>query len=129
MKKNLNGRIALIIAVLVIFIYGIFVGPDGHTDKALMASITKRIHLGLDLQGGAHLILQVVVSEAVSAETDSAVGRIQQSLKAANTGYSQVIKPDPTKPTVVRIEGVPPAKVNDARSLLDSKFSNEYDLT
>ena len=26
-----------------------------------MAALTKRIHLGLDLQGGAHLILQVEV--------------------------------------------------------------------
>jgi preprotein translocase subunit SecD len=129
MKKNLNGRIALIIAVLVIFIYGIFGVPDGLTGKALLASITKRIHLGLDLQGGAHLILQVVVSEAVSAETDSAMGRVQQSLKTANITYSQVIKPDPTKPTVLHIEGIPPAKVSDARSLLDSKYSNEYDLT
>ena len=129
MKKNLNGRIALIVAVLVIFIYGIFGLPDGLTGKALLASITKRIHLGLDLQGGAHLILQVVVSEAVSAETDSALGRIQQSLKTANIPYSQVIKPDPTKPTVIRIEGITPAKVNDVRSLLDSKYSNEYDIT
>jgi preprotein translocase subunit SecD len=129
MKKNLNGRIALIVAVLVIFIYGIFGVPSGVTGNALLASITKRIHLGLDLQGGAHLILQVVVSEAVSAETDSAVGRIQQSLKTANLGYSQVYKPDPTKPTVIRIEGIAAGKSSDVRSLLDSKYSNEYDFT
>jgi preprotein translocase subunit SecD len=129
MKKNLNSRIALIVAVLVIFIYGIFGVPSGVTGNALLASITKRIHLGLDLQGGAHLILQVVVSEAVSAETDSAVGRIQQSLKTANLGYSQVYKPDPTKPTVIRIEGIAAGKSSDVRSLLDSKYSNEYDFT
>ncbi|MGO9936072.1 MAG: protein translocase subunit SecD [Terracidiphilus sp.] len=129
MKKNLNGRIALIVAVLVIFIYGIFGVPSGLTGKALLASMTQRIHLGLDLQGGAHLILQVVVSEAVSAETDSAVGRIQQNLKTANISYSQVIKPDPAKPTVIRIEGIAAGKSNDVRSLLDSKYSNEYDVT
>jgi len=129
MKKNLNGRIALIVAVLVIFIYGIFGVPSGVTGNALLASITKRIHLGLDLQGGAHLILQVVVSEAVSAETDSAVGRIQQSLKTASIGFSQVYKPDPTKPTVIRIEGIAAGKSSDVRSLLDSKYSNEYDFT
>jgi preprotein translocase subunit SecD len=129
MKKNLNGRIALIVAVLVIFIYGIFGVPSGVTGNALLASITKRIHLGLDLQGGAHLILQVVVSEAVSAETDSAVGRIQQSLKTASLSYSQVYKPDPSKPTVIRIEGIAAGKSSDVRSLLDSKYSNEYDFT
>jgi preprotein translocase subunit SecD len=129
MKKNLNGRIALIVAVLVIFIYGIFGVPSGVTGSALLASITKRLPLGLDLQGGAHLILQVVVSEAVSAETDSAVGRVQQTLKTANIGFSQVYKPDPAKPTVIRIEGIAAGKSSDVRSLLDSKYSNEYDFT
>jgi preprotein translocase subunit SecD len=129
MKKNLNGRIALIVAVLVVFIYGIFGLPSGLSGKSLMESMTKRIHLGLDLRGGAHLILQVVVSEAVSAETDSMMGRVQQTLKAANIPFSQVIKPDPTKPETIRVEGVAAAKSSDARSLLDSKYSNEYDLT
>ncbi len=129
MKKNLKGKIALIVAVLVVFVYGIFGVPSGFSGKALMESMTKRVHLGLDLRGGAHLILQVVVSEAVSAETDNLTGRIQQALKAANIPYSQIIKPDPKQPTIVRVEGVADAKSSDARSLLDAKFSNEYDLS
>ena len=129
MKKNLKGRIALIIAVLVIFIYGIFGMPSGFSGKALMESMTKRIHLGLDLRGGAHLILKVVVSEAVSAETDSTSGLVSQALKAANIPFSQVIKPDPAKPELIRVEGVAASKSSDARSLLDSKFSSEYDLS
>jgi len=134
MKKNLNSRIALIIAVLVIFIYGIFGIPSGLSGSALLDSITKRIHLGLDLRGGAHLILQVVVKEAVSDETDSAVGRIQQDLKTASLTYSQVYKPNPLKPDgsgqpeLIRVEGTASAKSNDIRSLLDAKYSNEYDV-
>ncbi|MDR3740910.1 MAG: protein translocase subunit SecD [Terracidiphilus sp.] len=129
MKKNLQGRIALIVAVLVVFIYGIFGVPAGVTGPKLLESMTKRIHLGLDLRGGAHLILQVVVSEAVSAETDSAMARIQQNLKAANLSFSQVIKPDPIKPQVIHIDGTDPAKSSDVRSLLDAKYSNEYDIS
>ncbi len=129
MKKNLNGRIALIVAVLVVFIYGIFGIPSGFSGQALLASITKRIHLGLDLRGGAHLILQVVVSEAVSAETDSTVGRIQQNLKSGNMTFSQVFKPDPKKPEIIHIEGTSAAQSSDIRSLLDAKYSNEYDIT
>jgi preprotein translocase subunit SecD len=129
MKKNLKGRIALIIAVLVIFIYGIFGTPSGLSGSALLGSITKRIHLGLDLQGGAHLILQVQVIEAVSAETDDAAGRIQQDLKAAKLTYSQVIKPDPKKPETIAVQGIAPGKATDVRSILDSKYSNEYDVS
>jgi preprotein translocase subunit SecD len=128
MKKNLKSRVALIIAVLLIFTYGIFGIPSGFTGKDLAASLTKRIHLGLDLQGGVHLILQVVVSEAVSDETDSMVSRLQQDLKGAHLTYSQVYKPDPSKPEAVRIDGITPASSSAVRSVLDEKYSNEYDI-
>ena len=129
MKKNLNSKIALIIAVLVVFVYGIIGVPSGFSGKALTEAMTKRIHLGLDLRGGAHLILQVVVSEAVNAETDNSVGRIQQDLKAAGLSFTQVYKPDPAKPQLIRIEGTTPTQSGAVRSALDSKYSNEYDLT
>jgi preprotein translocase subunit SecD len=129
MKKNLKNRFALIVAVLLICVYGIFGIPSGVSGKALEDALSKRIHLGLDLKGGAHLILQVVVKEAVSAETDNTVARVQQDLKAANVSFAQVFKPDPTKPTVVRVEGIATGKANDALSALDAKYSTEYDLS
>src|SRR3984885_3607610 len=130
MNKNLNKKIALIIAFLAVCIYGIIGVPSGFSGKALTDSLTKNIHLGLDLRGGAHLILQVVVSEAVVAETDDAVARIQQDLKAANLTYTQVYKPDPGKqPEVVKMEGPSPAASGTVRSTLDDKFSTDYDLS
>jgi preprotein translocase subunit SecD len=140
MKKNLKNKIFLIVAVLAVCIYGIFGVPSGVTGKDLGEAITKRIHLGLDLRGGAHLILQVKVLEAVNAETDNTVARIQQDLKTANLTYSQVIKPfppkvddtgklvDPGKPEVVRVEGTPQARSGDTRTLLEAKYANEYDV-
>jgi preprotein translocase subunit SecD len=128
MKKNLNGKIALIVAVLVVCVYGIFGVPSGLSGKALTEALTKRIHLGLDLRGGAHLILQVVVQEAINAETDNTVGRIQQDLKAANLSFTQVYKPDPNKPEIIRIEGTSPSAASTVRSTLDTKFSTQYDL-
>jgi preprotein translocase subunit SecD len=134
MKKNLNKQILAIIAVLVVFVYGIFGVPSGFSGKALMEGMTNRIHLGLDLRGGVHLILQVVVAEAVSDETDSAVGRIQQDLKAAHLTFSQVYKPDPLKqdgsgkPELIRIEGTSADQAGTIRTLLDSKYSTEYDV-
>jgi preprotein translocase subunit SecD len=129
MKKNLNGKILGIIAILLVFVYGIIGVPSGVTGKALTEALTKRIHLGLDLRGGAHLILQVVVSEAVNAETDNTVGRIQQDLKSANLSFTQAYKPDPAKPQVIRLEGTAPASSSAVRSTLDNKYSTEYDLS
>jgi preprotein translocase subunit SecD len=130
MKKNLKNKIALIIAVLLICLYGIFGIPSGVSGKALLSAISSRIHLGLDLQGGAHLILQVQVSEAVNTETDNSVQEIQQDLKKANLTVSQVYKPDPNKPDVIRVEGGTPAQNDAIGSLLDgTKYANEYDVS
>jgi preprotein translocase subunit SecD len=129
MKKNLRGRILAIIAVLLIAIYGMIGIPSGLSGKAMLEAITRNIHLGLDLKGGAHLILQVVVSDAINAETDNMVGTIQQDLKKAHLTFGQVYKPDPKKPQVIRIEGTPQASASAVRSLLDSKYSNEYDVS
>ncbi len=129
MKKNLKSKVALIVAVLGACVLSIFWGASGVTPQALTKAMGQRIHLGLDLRGGAHLILQVVVSEAISAETDNVVGTIQQDLKKANLTFTQVYKPDPAKPTVIRIEGVAPSSASTVRATLDSKYSNEYNLT
>jgi preprotein translocase subunit SecD len=40
-----------------------------------------------------------------------------------------VYKPDPNKPESVRVEGVTPANASAARSLLDTKYSGEYDVS
>src|SRR5208337_615248 len=130
MKKNLKNKIALIVAVLLICLYGIFGIPSGISGKALLSAISNRIHMGLDLQGGAHLILQVQVSEAVNAETDNSAQQIQQDLKKANLTFSQVVKPDPNKPDSIRIEGTSPAQTDAVSSLLGTaKYANEYDLS
>jgi preprotein translocase subunit SecD len=76
MKTNLLWKIVLILAVLVVFVWGIFLGTDPQKSieaiktKGLMAGVQQNIHLGLDLRGGTHLILQVQVNDAVNAETD-----------------------------------------------------------
>jgi len=136
MQKNLKQKIVLIVAVLLVFIYGIIGIPSGVSGKAFKDAITSRIHLGLDLQGGAHLILQVMVKEALNAETDNTVQRIQQDLKAANLAYGRVFKPSPlsssddpnAKPEVIQIAGVSPAQASQVRTILDDKYSNQYDI-
>ena len=76
MRKTL-----LIVAVLLVFVFGIFGIPKGIGPSAWKTALTDRIHLGLDLKGGIHLVLQVMVKEAVSAETDNAVARVQADLQ------------------------------------------------
>jgi preprotein translocase subunit SecD len=115
----------LIVAVLLVFVFGIFGIPKGIGLSAWKTALTDRIHLGLDLKGGIHLVLQVMVNEAVGAETDNAVARVQTDLQQA--GFSaHVFKPDPKKPEVIEVQGTPPDRTGDVRSLLDSRYGAQY---
>jgi preprotein translocase subunit SecD len=133
MKKNLKQKIVIIIGVLVVFLYGAFFGfdpPKIGGGQPLLSELTQHIHRGLDLQGGVHLILQVQVKEAVNTETDNSVARIEQDLKTAKLTVSQVSKPDPAAhPEKIQIEGINPTQSTAVQSLLDSKYSNEYDIS
>jgi len=132
MKKNLKQKLLIIIGVLVVFLYGAFFGFDAPKfggGQPLLSQLTQHIHRGLDLQGGVHLILQVQVKEAVGTETDNTLARIEQDLKTAKLTVSQVLKPDPVNnPQSIRIEGINPAQFSAVHSLIDGKYSNEYDI-
>ena len=126
MSKNLKGKTAFIIAILVIFCYGIFGIPHG----GLKQSITDRIHLGLDLKGGIHLVLKVHVAEALGSTTDRDVQRLQADLEKAGIVGASVTKPDPTgHAEVIQVSGIPSAKGTDARSVLNGTDYNTYDLS
>ena len=129
MKKNLNGKIATIIGILLIFLYGIFGLPHGVTGSALKDAIGQRIHLGLDLSGGAHLVLQVQVKDAVNAETDNLVARIQSDLQTAKLAGTPM-KPDPDhNPQVIRVTGVDVNHSGEVRDELSNRFGSEYDIS
>jgi preprotein translocase subunit SecD len=129
MQKNLLGKTIFIIALLLIFVYGIFGIPEQWNGEGLKAALLKRINLGLDLKGGTHLILQVMVNDAVNADSDVKVERIKDWLSKANVSYGDVIKPDPTNhPDRIELKNVPPDASSQLRGILSDRMP-EYDLT
>jgi preprotein translocase subunit SecD len=118
----------LILAVLLVFVYGIFGIPKGVGLSSWKTALTDRIHLGLDLKGGIHLVLQVMVQEAVGAETDNAVSRVQTDLQQGGFPARSVLKPDPKRPELIQVQGTPPDRVGDVRSLLDSRYGAQYTI-
>jgi preprotein translocase subunit SecD len=128
MNKNLLWKTVFIVAVLLIFAFGIIGWPQSWSGKGVVESLQNRIHLGLDLKGGTHLILQVKVNDAVNAETDRAVERLKEQLKARNIPYAEISKPDPAnRPALIQIKGVPPQSSGDLRSIVTDQLP-EYDL-
>jgi len=122
MGKSLRNRIIFIVAVLLVSVFGIIGVPKG----GLKESISRNIHLGLDLRGGIHLVLQVQVAEAVSHETDKDVARLEDDLTKAGITGTVVSKNDPAHPESIQIAGVPPARVNDVRGVISSNYAT-YD--
>ncbi len=129
MGKNLKGKTAFIVAILVVFCYGFLGIPRGLTPAALKQALTDHINLGLDLKGGTHLILVVHVEEAVGDTTDRDVQRLQDDLEKAGVTGETVHKLDPAHPETITVSGIPVGKASDARSVMDGNdYSNTYDV-
>src|SRR5882757_5077070 len=125
MGKNLAGKSAFIVAVLVIFCFGIVGIPHG----SLGQSIKDRIHLGLDLKGGAHLVLEVHVAEAIASATDRDAARLQGDLEKAGITGVTVGKTDAANPQTIVVSGIPAAKLSDARGVFQGPDYANYDVT
>src|SRR6516225_2760942 len=129
MNKNLGWKVALIVGTLLVFLYGIFGVPHSFSGQGLLSAMTDRIHLGLDLKGGTHLILQVQVNDAVNVDSDNAIERMRQEMRTRKISYTEISKPDAANyPDRVAIKGVPPESTSELRSIVSDRLP-EYDLT
>src|SRR6266446_6726997 len=128
MNKNLGWKLGLVFATLLFFLFGIFGIPKGFSGRSLLASLQDRIHLGLDLKGGTHLILQVQVNDAVNGDSDRAVDRLKEDLRTRKINYTEITKPDPANaPDQIVLKGVPPESSSDLRNIVSDRLP-EYDL-
>jgi preprotein translocase subunit SecD len=106
MQKNLRWKILAIVAVTGIAI-------------AAIVPPSKKIHLGLDLQGGVHMVLQVKTDEALRVETETSSEQFYEALKAANIPANA---PKVNSNIEFSIDGVPPASDQQVRTLADQQL-------
>ena len=129
MNKNLSGKLALIVVILLVFLFGIFGVPKDWSGKGIVAAITDRIHLGLDLRGGTHLILQVQVNDAVNVDSDNAIARLKEDMRTRKINYNDIVKPDPVNhPETVVVKGIDPNQASDFKSIVTDRLP-EYDAS
>ena len=89
-KKHLLHRTIIIVAVTLVGLY-LVIGPrrwpklQDFTWSGIKTSMRENIHLGLDLQGGSHLVMRVKTEEYLKRLTDEAYVAAQQAAKDA--GY------------------------------------------
>jgi preprotein translocase subunit SecD len=129
MNKNLLWKLGLVVGVLLVFLFGIFGIPQSFSGQGLLAAMTKRINLGLDLKGGTHLILQVQVNDAVNVDAQNAIEVLKEQLNKRKIAFSDISQPDPqNNPDKVGLKGV---SADGRKDLLDivAERLPEYNLS
>src|SRR3954463_15030645 len=83
MSKRVRNRLIVIVAITVLSI-SLFAGFPPS-----VAKMKEKVHLGLDLRGGTHLVLEVVTDDAIRAESDQAIESLGQQLSKDNIAFRQ----------------------------------------
>jgi preprotein translocase subunit SecD len=107
-SNALLWKFGLILAVLAVGLYFSYPPED-------------RISLGLDLRGGAHILMQVDTDSALKHQLDVVQDRLGQELKEKGVGYEAILS---TGPGELEIRGVPSSSVDTAQAILDEALGD-----
>lgn len=127
MNPNLKWKAIFIFAVVLLCLYGLVGMPTFPTSWAQVKSnFGERIKLGLDLQGGTHMILQVKVDEAVSLTNDTVRNQLADRMRERQISYGSIEKVDDTR-FVVRTVGE--GQGSAFRDLVTQSFGPTWEVT
>lgn len=129
MNKNFLVKLGFIVATVLFFLFGIFGIPKSFSRQGLLAAVSDHIHLGLDLSGGTHLILQVQVNDAVNVVAQNATEVLKEQLRNRKIDYADVTQPDQqNNPDHLVVKGVQPSARGDLLSIVQERLP-EYNVT
>ena len=129
MNKNLLWKLITILAAMLVCLYGIFGVPQSFSGDGLLTAMTNRIHLGLDLRGGTHLILQVQVNDAINVDAQNAVETLKEQLNKRKVAFADISQPDAqNNPDKIVLKGVSADSRKDLLEIANDSLP-EYNLT
>jgi preprotein translocase subunit SecD len=127
MNPNLKWKVVFIVVVVLGCLYGLFGFPAFPTSYAqLKDNFAHQIKLGLDLQGGTHLVLQVQVQEAIGQETDQTRDRLATQLRAKNIRYDEIVRVDDRH---ILVRNVPSEQLSAFRDLVNDQLARSWDMS
>ncbi|MGC2477560.1 MAG: protein translocase subunit SecD [Candidatus Sulfotelmatobacter sp.] len=128
MNKNLLWKLLFIVGTMLFFLFGIFGIPKSLSGQGLLAALSDHIHLGLDLKGGTHLILQVQVNDAVNVDAQNAIEVLKDQFRSHKIQYTDITQPDPqNNPDHIVLKGISPDARSDLRNIVQDRLP-EYDI-
>ena len=110
MQKNLQWKILSILVIVVLAVWAVY--PPG-----------ERIRLGLDLEGGVHLVMRVQTEDALQVETETAAEQLGEQLSLQGFDLTSVLAEDGT---TIRVSDVPATRDQEFRQITDERLSASY---
>src|SRR5207245_5423295 len=107
MPRNLRLRIGFVLVVVAVSVWYLY--PPKRT-----------INLGLDLQGGIHLMLGVEADKHVASQTDRAAEDLKSALERKGIAVKRIAREGNT---AIQVELASPQSWNDARTVV-SEFTS-----
>ncbi len=125
MKKNVKVRSVVIVATILVCVFGIIGFPSSVAQ--LKQNFTDNIRLGLDLKGGSHLVMTVQVQDAVKADADQTMERLKEDLKKQSITWASMDVSEPhdlsdANKVDLTIKGVPVTQTAAFRSLVTDRY-------
>jgi len=118
MRRSIQWRAGLIVFFLVLsilFLVPTLVDPLPKWWTKILP--TEKIHLGLDLRGGMHLLLEVEVAKAVDSALDKYASEIKEVLSKKNIPFERVDRTGDAQISIL----LPNSKANDQFSQVRSE--------
>src|SRR6185503_5222422 len=126
-KRNLLQRAIIIAIVTVVGLY-IVIGPHGRRPhfadlkwSGIKANLAQNIRLGLDLKGGAHLVMRVKVEEYLKRLTVDSAPAAENAAKDAGFDVKEAHAETGNGNYRVIMTLGDPAKLKDAREAVEKK--------
>jgi preprotein translocase subunit SecD len=126
MQKNLTVKTVVIVATILVCIFGIIGFPKSGAE--LQSNINKNISLGLDLRGGSQLELQVQVQDAIKGVAQQVVDSLQEERRKGNIDFMTVDRNDPktiaeADSVQVTVHGVNQAKLDAFKNFAKEHYA------
>ena len=111
MSKNIQWKVLVVIGVTALSAIALYPPQE-------------KIRLGLDLEGGVHMVLRVQTDDALQVETETAGEQLREQLDLQGIVVTSVTAADST---TIRVEGVPQDRDNEFRQTAEDQLSANYD--
>ncbi len=131
MKRHLRFKFFIIVAVILVCLYGIIGIPRSKAE--LVDNWQKNIHLGLDLRGGTYLVVQVQQQDAFNAQAATDADRLKEVARRSRMSPIPRSTVDEAKAcrsamkAAIVVKGVPATQAGTLRGLVNDNSAMDSD--